>query len=89
MNLGDVSGGGKLDRGEFFKFLLANKTHEAGAGSFRGGDVAFWLKSDADILDGSKGVVPGGADAMRSCISHARRTGINRVPSWKLRGRGS
>ena len=35
------------------------QTHEAGAGSFRTGDVAVWLKSDADIPDGSQGVVLG------------------------------
>ena len=51
--------GGKLDRAEFFTFLLANKAHEAGRESFRVGDVAVWLKSDVDIPDGTVGMVCG------------------------------
>jgi hypothetical protein len=51
----DASGGGKLDRNEFFKFVMANKK----TASFRAGDVAVWLKSDADVPAGSEGVVLG------------------------------
>jgi hypothetical protein len=54
----DTSGGGKLDRDEFFTFLMANKTH-ADVGSFRVGDHAVWLKSDVDIPDGTVGMVCG------------------------------
>ena len=51
----DASGGDKLDRNEFFKFVMANKK----TASFRAGDIAAWLKSDADVPAGSEGVVIG------------------------------
>ena len=54
----DASGGGKLDRNEFFKFVMAN-TKNKKAASFRAGDAAAWLKSDADVPAGSEGVVLG------------------------------
>jgi Ca2+-binding EF-hand superfamily protein len=59
MDEADLTGGGKLDRNEFFKFVLAHKMHEAGAASFRSGDVVVWLKADEDIPEGSKGIVLG------------------------------
>ena len=54
----EASGGGTLDRNEFFKLVMANTTSTRAA-SFRAGDIAAWLKSDADVPAGSEGVVLG------------------------------